>query len=686
MPLTMRTRRAAGGAVASADAKQAGLQALQDKCWLEAAGYLEKAMEQDPSDVEVMNALALAQHGLGDGKAARSTLGRAAKLAPDYPGTYRNLAVLLASEGRVLEAADNVCRAVELDPADEQSLRLLRELRGVVRTIKPPAKKQSRKQGRTSGPSQEDINSRLRRMNSALARDDNASEAGRATRPKISLCMIVRDEEAFLEDCLKSVEGVADEVVIVDTGSTDRTVRIAEACGASVHHHEWTDNFSEVRNAALERAAGDWILVLDADERLDAGSKAAVLRAVSKPTADAYELTVRNYRSSSPTPEGYTHRVCRLYRNRPEYRYRGRVHEQIAASIAAAAGRVGRLNALVHHYGYRPEALEERSKHERYIPLLEADLKEDPRDPRCLYNLGMAYWSSGQAEKAIDHLEPAAQLVTASHEYASPIFCALVNMFCATGRPDRAISTADRAERMGVYHPEINFSRGNALLLLGRCREAIQQFEAAIRTGRAGEWVGDIGALGYKALFGIASAYMALGDHRKAAESCRQAIAEKPEDAQSHELLARAYLHLGRTELAEKHYLQAIELKPEYARAHAGLGKAYGAQGRIGDALQCFVKALELDPAQSACYFDAGDVLCSVGRYQEAAGVYENGLACDPQNAQGFVALGDCYSQMGAYEAAVLAYRQALAIRPDCPEAADRLASADRALANSRAA
>ena len=85
---------------------------------------------------------------------------------------------------------------------------------------------------------------------------------------RISLCLIARDEERFLPGCLASVSGVVDEIVLADTGSTDRTVEIARAAGATVVHHAWDEDFSAARNAALAAATGDWILLLDADERL----------------------------------------------------------------------------------------------------------------------------------------------------------------------------------------------------------------------------------------------------------------------------------------------------------------------------------------------------------------------------------------------------------------------------------
>ena len=108
--------------------------------------------------------------------------------------------------------------------------------------------------------------------------DDQASTSPAA--PRLSACLIVRDEQEMLPGCIASIRDVVDEVVVADTGSRDATVRLAEEAGAVVIHHAWRDDFSAARNAALDASTGDWALVLDADERLVPGA-GALLRAAT---------------------------------------------------------------------------------------------------------------------------------------------------------------------------------------------------------------------------------------------------------------------------------------------------------------------------------------------------------------------------------------------------------------------
>ena len=139
---------------------------------------------------------------------------------------------------------------------------------------------------------------------------------------KLSLCMIVRDEADMLPGCLDSVSGVVDEMIIVDTGSTDSTPTIAADRGARVLRHDWQEHFAEARNASLDAAGGDWILWLDADERLRRNEHDRLRRLIAEARADAFLVPIM-----SPHPTGsHVTRAHRLFRNRKGIRFSGRIH------------------------------------------------------------------------------------------------------------------------------------------------------------------------------------------------------------------------------------------------------------------------------------------------------------------------------------------------------------------------
>lgn len=227
---------------------------------------------------------------------------------------------------------------------------------------------------------------------------------------QISLCMIVRDEEANLERCLTSVRGVVDEICVVDTGSTDRTVEIARAHGARIESFAWCDDFAAARNASLRMATGDWILVLDADEHLRGEDTRRQLEAF----AYAYPLRAGQTTIVDENAQGEARsRVSRFFPNLPELHYEGRLHEQPHLGDALIQPSI--LPVEIGHIGYRPEAIQARNKVERNLRLLERQVAECPDDPYPWFQLGRTHYVGKDYEaaleaftSALDHVEPEA--------------------------------------------------------------------------------------------------------------------------------------------------------------------------------------------------------------------------------------------------------------------------------------
>ncbi len=209
---------------------------------------------------------------------------------------------------------------------------------------------------------------------------------------RISACLIVKDEAASLAGCLRSVRGVADEIVVVDTGSTDDTVLIARAEGANVTTIAWRGDFAAARNAALDQATGDWIFVLDADEELDDASAAAVRAAASDPAAEAYWVRIVSYLGESPDDQLTVENLYpRLFRRRPQYRFSGDIHEQILPALTTAGADVRTSAITLLHYGYLAPVVARRGKIARNTTMLEGALKKHPKDPYHWFNLGTEY-------------------------------------------------------------------------------------------------------------------------------------------------------------------------------------------------------------------------------------------------------------------------------------------------------
>jgi glycosyltransferase involved in cell wall biosynthesis/thioredoxin-like negative regulator of GroEL len=207
---------------------------------------------------------------------------------------------------------------------------------------------------------------------------------GKTSRPQseplLSLLMIVKNEERVLADCLRSVVGVVDEMVIVDTGSTDRTVQIAESFNAKVFHYPWDGSFSNARNAALEHCTCNYVLFLDADERLEQHDRNRLRALVHRPSSDVYELTLVSKRTEGGRVLRTTSDQARLFRRDERFRFRYRIHESILPSVNETKGVITKEHITIHHIGYDVSAeLMERKKVRNYEQLI-LDVREHPCD------------------------------------------------------------------------------------------------------------------------------------------------------------------------------------------------------------------------------------------------------------------------------------------------------------------
>lgn len=212
--------------------------------------------------------------------------------------------------------------------------------------------------------------------------------------------MIVKNEQASLPRCLASVRGLADDLVVVDTGSTDRTKKLAQSHGARVFDFTWCEDFSAAYNHSLEQARTDWVLLLDADEELTPESHALVRQAVRREDAFAYTVIRQDFYGENATPDAQTEMLqTRLVRNRPEVRFIGRIHQQFHPSLAELATREGRhvycSEIRLRHYGYMGDY--QTRKVDRTIRLLELELRDRPDRFYYLVELARAYLSVGDA-------------------------------------------------------------------------------------------------------------------------------------------------------------------------------------------------------------------------------------------------------------------------------------------------
>ena len=291
--------------------------------------------------------------------------------------------------------------------------------------------------------------------------------------PKISLCMIVKNEEKHLPGCLESVRGMVDEIIVVDTGSTDRTMEIARSFGAAVFVHPWSGDFSLARNESLRHAAGDWVLFLDADERLDPLGRADCLRkAASFRGADAFSVPIRNFgskRENGPTA-GY---AVRFFRKFPGIRFSGRVHEGVDQFLTDIGARCIRAPFAVDHLGYEQDSAVVKGKYLRNLALLEKELADNPDNAHAWYHLGLTRVALKEEARAREAFDRALSART-----APPILEAMIlNMksyhHLRAGEPDAALDAASRSLSIAPVQNTARLLKGLSLFSKGLHGEAL---------------------------------------------------------------------------------------------------------------------------------------------------------------------------------------------------------------------
>jgi tetratricopeptide (TPR) repeat protein len=377
--------------------------------------------------------------------------------------------------------------------------------------------------------------------------------AGRA--PRVTLCMIARNEERFLAECLTRARAAVDEIVLVDTGSTDRTVAIAESFGAKVLHSPWADDFSAPRNIGLRAATGDWILVLDADEFLQGDACERIRELVGSTTALGYHLRFINVYGNGKTLGVM---MVRLFRNLPGVVYENVIHEQVTPSLQRLGTPLGLVLASgdveVEHHGYSDAVMNERGKNERNERLFKKQLAQHPDDIYGLYKYGdFLRRVPGRGADAKRALDRCLELVLTGSPslprelpYASEVAALCALEAARTGDNDRARIVLDEALRRFVPTPNLHYLAASLALSEARCDDAIHHYRRCLAY-RGQVLVVPIqdGITGYVSFAGIAQALMLRGDVERALPLLEQAIAIEPSYEVAQLALSRLWLQRG---------------------------------------------------------------------------------------------------------------------------------------------
>jgi glycosyltransferase involved in cell wall biosynthesis len=386
-------------------------------------------------------------------------------------------------------------------------------------------------------------------------------------RPAVSLCMIVKNEERYLDDCLKSVKNVADEIIIIDTGSKDRTVEIARKYTDKIYFHPWKDSFSEARNHYLEYATGDWIFQIDADEELIREDIPVLLEAIQDGELDA--IMVQIVSKFQKGKKDAVHSVERIFRNNGLIYYEGRVHNRL----------VGIKNAKVFpirliHYGYDLNQTQLKKKFDRTVSLLKMDLEEDPNNSMTYHYLSCSYIGQGMWKQSLDNSLMAIRLAEKTNDQNMIYLWTHYNAAMSYYR----LKKLDKAEKISisalkkypkhidshfilglVYFDQKQWSRliehgKEYVQLIKRLKEFPETFDNLVNCSVNEAW-------NLKVLMGIA--YFELHQSKESKNAFKEAVSSAPEPSVASRAIGIFFYNKKYPERALEYFKMAFEENPD---------------------------------------------------------------------------------------------------------------------------
>lgn len=461
----------------------------------------------------------------------------------------------------------------------------------------------------------------------AVALSDVAGRARRVAdraRPaeglRLSLCMIVKDEEEMLPKCLAAVAPAVDEIVIVDTGSSDRTIEIARDFGATVIERAWTGSFSEARNVSFDAATGDWLMFLDADEVLVEEDVERLRALRGKTWREAFYLTEISYTGELGDGTAATHTALRVFRARPEYRFSGALHEQIAETLPLhLPERLEATDVRVEHFGYLGAVRDAKEKSRRNVELLLRQRDAGQSDPFLHFNLGSEYGAIGDAPAALAEFERAWELIVndpagRTWGFMPALVSRLVRGLRICGRHEECIARG--AEGLARYpgFTDVVFEQAAATLALGDVDGALRLYRECLEMGDApSRYTATVGMGTFLPTIAIAEIHHARGETAEAVRLLDGCLAEFPgffglvlpfaaallaDGVEPDDVVARvearvaaltptvrfmlgtALYEAGRTAAAEAQYRLLLEQQPNSGMARVALAEALLSQKR----------------------------------------------------------------------------------------------------------
>jgi tetratricopeptide (TPR) repeat protein len=525
----------------------------------------------------------------------------------------------------------------------------------------------------------------------------------------ISLCMIVKNEEEFLGRCLESVKGLVKEIIVVDTGSEDNTIKIAENYGAKVYHHPWENNFSLHRNQSISYATGDWILVLDADEELCTTDHDKLRAATRIPDMNAISISVYNKNLKTGEITSFL-TSTRLWRRKLNIKYAGIVHNELQLPRNEA---ILRADVRLWHYGYSLEWERMKKKIARTKALLQQQLRENPNNPFTNFNYSQLLRGESKqpspelcreiiehSGRTVDNTDPgspaqrhlhvsALDQISAAHFYLKEF--------------DKAAEASLQALQVDPHYVDPKFNLGHIYAAKHDYEKAITAFNEYldfVNNYDPGHEINNYILMHAnkqaEAHYGLGLVYEQMREDEKAIANFLKTLGYKNDYLDTHTHLARLYYNSGQYDIAREHAearvrsdsldLSARFILGEICRRDRewagavehydailaedstdmasllGIVESFHSLGNNEQLLYRVEQLLDGEPGNCRALTLKAEALMAMGQFRIAVPIYERACKLQPGNAELRNNLGNCHYKLSEFAPAIEHYRIALAL------------------------
>ncbi|ODS32456.1 MAG: glycosyltransferase fused to TPR-repeat domain protein [Candidatus Scalindua rubra] len=532
-----------------------------------------------------------------------------------------------------------------------------------------------------------------RDLTSAIPGPDRRADRTRAGQnPTLSLCMIVKDEEKLLPTCLESVKDYVDEIIIVDTGSTDKTVEVAKRYGAKIYHHQWENSFSKARNYSLKYATCDWILILDADEEIDKEDAHKLRDVIKDPVGcetthrvgceTAHRVNAILIPVFSKYSNGKNTSVTnseRIFRNHLGFHFEGIVHNNLKYS-----GPTKNENIRLYHHGYNQDEEQMERKFTRTSTLLKEQIKNDPENPVPHHYLAISYLDRKKHDECIHEAIEAIRLYELRNSNAQRRLLTYYTASVAFFRKKDLTNAEKYALKAIDFYPDYVDAYcilSSIFFLQKRSDKCIEVTKKYLRLLKPIESDPSTAlTIPYNTLQHARLAYsrMAIiyyeqGKEQEGSLALEDAVNSTDEKWEPYLVIGKYFMGQNNLKMAERFLIDGFKNDPKNKEIQYYLADTYEKSGASDKALTYFKKILDDHPDEIPAQYNLGLLLLKDSQFDKAIKSFKLVTEKDPRHIGALFNVAIAYERIGNIAQAKDIYNDILTIKPENPEVLVRL-------------